>query len=288
MQFNYKVGFDSFRFVLPRKSFYKFLHKNALFSKLRKTTRNKQINEYVKFKFKGVKTKDEKYPFNMRYINLKARNKSLSNTILVLDNSKLCHALSKRYKKKKDFYIEVQFNGLHQPSKDIDGAVFKVLSKMIKRFKVYSVDISSDFNLNKHTNENYKNEFLELLKKLKTAGSFNAVYNSLYINAVKSRYYNLERILLYDKFDKQTNYHKEKINANFKDWKRIELSFKIKGKFLEHIENAEVESALCFLQDFLGLLEIADFNLDFICAQTQLLNNPRHAKDFKAYIKEVA
>ena len=73
---------DSIRFILPKSIALKFLTKIELISKLRITTRNKQVQHYCKEKFKKKDSKNEKYPFKIRYINLKRGVKSLVYQIL--------------------------------------------------------------------------------------------------------------------------------------------------------------------------------------------------------------
>ncbi|EAH9342057.1 hypothetical protein D4O97_03060 [Campylobacter jejuni] len=249
---------------------------------MRSTTRNKSIDEFAKDKFKGIKTNDKFYPFKMRYINIKPRNKSLSNTIIILDNSKACFELSKKNKKAKDYYIEVQFNGLYQPSKQIEAEVWKILSKMIKRFKAYSVDIACDFDDDLAVSKPREFKHQERFSKLKIFGDFHTYKTSTYINNPQSKYYKLERILLYDKYEKQKYYHKENIKREFVRWKRLELTLKIKDKFLDRIEN-DINDALDLMQDYLRMIGIWHFNMRMILEQTKYLNNPRWAKIFKPY-----
>ncbi|MBZ7938623.1 hypothetical protein H2277_02275 [Campylobacter sp. W0014] len=249
---------------------------------MRSTTRNKSIDEFVKEKFKSLKTNDKRYPFKVRYINLKPRNKSLSNTMIILNHSKDCFELSKKNKKSKDFYIEVQFNGLYQPSKQIESEVWKILSKMIKRFKAYSVDIACDFDDNLAVSKAREYEHANRFKKLKIDGEIHAYKTSIYVNSPKSKYYNLKRVLIYDKYEKQTYYHKEKLKPEFTRWKRLELRFRLKNKFLDCIES-DVNEAFDFMQDYLRMIGIWHFNIEVILEQTKYLNNPRWAKVFKPY-----
>lgn len=282
MQKLHNTGFDSFRFVINKRTFYKYLKKWGLFEKMRKTTRNKSINEFAKDKFNNVKTDDKFHPFKMRYINIKARNKSLSNTILILDNSKACFELSKKNKKAKNYYIEVLFNGLFQPSKQIEAEVWKILSKMVKRFKAYSVDIACDFNDDLAVSKPREPKHIQRFSKLKIFGEFCTYKTSLYINNPQSKYYKLKRILIYDKYEKQKHYHKESIKKEFVRWKRLELTMKLNAKFIDRIEN-DVNEALDLMQDYLRMLEIWHFNVSVMLEQIKYLNNPRWAKPFKPY-----
>ena len=142
----YSTGIDSYRFVIPKSVALGFLKKLELYTKLRATTRNKQVQSYCKDKFKSLKSESAKYPFKVRYINLKRSVKSLSNTILFLENSKELHEIARKNKKKLDYYVMIIFAGLHQPSKDIESSVFKTLAKFVRRFKTYSFDLAYDFD----------------------------------------------------------------------------------------------------------------------------------------------
>lgn len=249
---------------------------------MRSTTRNKSINEFVKDKFKSIKTNDKFYPFKMRYINIKPRNKSLSNTIIILDNSKACFEFSRKNKKAKDYYIEVQFNGLHQPSKQIEAEVWKILSKMIKRFKAYSVDIACDFDDDLAVSKPRELKHKERFSKLGVFGEINIYKTSLYINVPQSKHYKLDRILLYDKYEKQKYYHKEDIKKEFVRWKRLELTLKLKKKFLKEAFK-DVSEALDFLNDYLSLIDNFKLNASILTTQSRYLKNPRWAKTFKPY-----
>ncbi|HEC1753573.1 TPA: hypothetical protein R1706_001470 [Campylobacter lari] len=234
-----------------------------------------------------MKTKDKFYEFKVRYINIKPGNKSLSNTIIVIENSKDTHEVARKNKKKKDFYVEVQFNGLFQPSKSVVADVYKVLSKMVKRFKAYSFDIACDFCDESASMRKYEEHLHELSLNKKIKGVMVFYKKSLYVNGVHSKFFDLDRILIYDKYEKQTSYHKEKIKEEFKDWKRLELTFKLNYKFLKYIQHKHIHDAL----DFIALLgKTYSFTKELLLIkQTKYLINPRWTKDIKPYaLKDVA
>ncbi|AJC94129.1 hypothetical protein FVD15_03490 [Campylobacter volucris] len=285
------IGYDSIKFVIPKFAFYKFLKKYDLYTKLRKTNRNKVIEKFTKEKFKSIKTKDKYYEFKVRYINIKPRNKSLSNTIIVIENSKDTHEVARKNKKKKDFYVEVQFNGLFQPSKSVVGDVYKILSKMVKRFKAYSFDIACDFCDENTSVRKYESILYKISSEKEFNGEMIFYKKSLYINRVHSKFFNLDRILIYDKYEKQTSYHKEKIKEEFKGWKRLELTFKLNDKFLKYIQHKHIHDALDFIYDFIQLLDKTDnFTKEMLLVkQTKYLINPRWVSDLKPYVlKDVA
>ncbi len=285
----YSTGVDSYRFVIPKSSAISFLKKLSLYPKLRATTRNKQVQTYCRDKFKSLDSNNPKYPFKIRYINLKRGVKSLSNTILFIENSKELHNIARENKKKLDFYVMIVFAGLHQPSKDIEPIVFSVLAKFIRRFKTYSFDLALDFDSTKEVNYALKEWFGKHTQKW-SGGSIISVGKSLYANNIidKSQYFNLSRILLYDKYHKQRFYHKEKIPDEFSKWRRLELTFHLKSKFLDCVENESINEALIVLQDIgkaIGALGLVGANIKTFSLQIKMLLDLRHKYSFNAWIK---
>lgn len=288
----YSTGIDSYRFCIPKTMALKFLKKLELYAKLRATTRNKQVQSYCKDKFKSQKSEGSKYPFKVRYINLKRGVKSLSNTILFLENSKELHAIARQNKKKLDYYVMIVFAGLHQPSKDIESSVFKILAQFVRRFKTYSFDLAYDFDSAMNIDYKLKDWFGSNSLKW-SGGKIISVGKSLYGNAIidKSKYFNLSRILLYDKYHKQRYYHKEKIPDKFSQWKRLELTFELRGKFLQIIENESINEAIDVLDDMaksIGAVGLIGVDLDILAKQIQMLRDLRHKYVFKAWIKEAS
>lgn len=93
-----RVGLDSISFIIPKLAFEKFLRKFDFKKHINKTTRNLQLKEYCDDKFKSYDVKDKKAPFEIRYINFIKGNKSLSNTAIILYNSKNALAMAKKIK----------------------------------------------------------------------------------------------------------------------------------------------------------------------------------------------
>ena len=287
----YSTGIDSVRFVISKSVALAFLKRIGLHSKLRTTSRNKQVLQFCNDKFKGLKSKNKKYPFKVRYINLKRGVKYLSNTILFIENSRDLHALSRKYKKRLDYFVRVEFAGLHQPSKDLNEATLNTLSQFMRRFKAYSFDLAMDFNMEKEVNYGLKEWFGAHSAKW-SGGRVISVGKSLYANRIldSSEYYGLDRILLYDKYYKQKVYHKEKIPERFRHWKRLEVSFILKAKFLDCVENESINEAIDVIIDIaraIGAIGLMG-NIDTLSIQLQKLLDRRRKVDFSAWIKEVA
>ena len=234
-------GIDSIRFVMPKATLNGFLKKIELLGKLRLISRNKTVKDYAEYKFKGANKPlfdaDEKHPFKIRYVSFKRGTKSLSNTMLVVENSSELNDLCKKRKKPFGYYVCVVFAGLFQPSRDIFKETYRILGKFLRRFKPYSWDVAVDFKDRGDVNSKAKGKFKESVKEC--ADDVISFKTSIYANhGLKSgKFYAVDKICFYDKFEKQTNYHKQKIDEKFKDWKRLDVTFRLKGKFMDFIEN---------------------------------------------------
>ncbi|PAF52973.1 hypothetical protein BKH42_08510 [Helicobacter sp. 13S00482-2] len=255
---------------------------------MRKTTRNKQIHEYATQKFKSQKTDHKKHPLNIKYINLKRGNKSISNTILILENSKACFEYAHKNKKSYSHYVEVIFAGFHQPSKDIDSLSLKILKAFLKRFKVYSIDLAGDFNWNHSVNNANKALLAKAVEKyIQGDGNIRNEGSSLYVNATKTNHH-LCKILLYDKYKKQTEYHKENIHPHLREWKRLEITLGIKKRFFKWIEDDEVNDGISLLNDItlkLGGRGIIGLSVEVLSKQIQKLKDLRRGIYFPAWAK---
>lgn len=282
----YSAGIDSFRMIIPEYTLNKFLKKIELFNKIKKTTKNKQIHQFVSDKFKSQFSPHKKRPFSVRYINLKRGVKSLSNTILILKNSKTSLEFSKKNKKPLNYYVEVVFAGFHQPSKDIEENSIKILKKFLKRFKVHTIDLAVDFDSLVEANARNKPLiaqasalFIEGNGKIKNAPS------SLYVNSMKIDS-KLLRLIYYDKYKKQKDYHKEDIRDDLKDWKRLETTIVVNKKFLDWVQTDELNNQIDNLTHItrgLGGCGLTGLNIGFLSKQIQKLKDLRRKIEFKAW-----
>lgn len=278
----YSIGIDTFRFVIAKDSLDVFLKKLGIFNKIAKSNRNIQIQEYVSQKFKSQKTNHKKHPFNVRYINLKRGNKSLSNTILLISNSISCHQYSKNNKKAYEHYVEVVFAGLHQPSKNIHKEVFKVLKAFLKRFKIHTMDMASDFDFKGRLRDLLRQSG-KIMKYLSNGSRVRNEGDSIYFNDTINTC-GLRKILLYDKYKKQKFYHKENINPDFMDWKRCEITLEIKERFFRWVENDGLDGGIDLLNDMalcLGMRGIIGLSVGVLSKQIQKLKDLRKAINFK-------
>lgn len=256
--YEYSSGIDSVRFVLPKTTLLAFLKKLELQKKLRLINRNKTLKEYVRYKFKGINkpllNADKRHPYKVRYISFKRGVKSLSNTMIVIENSNELNDLCKKRKKALGYYVMIVFAGLFQPSRELYKETYRILGKFLRRFKPFSFDLAADFEKGEKVSYAFKNQFKDAVTE-QADGGIIAYKSSIYANACKGdKYYGLNKILLYDKFSKQTLYHKQKIDNKFKDWRRLELTFKLKSKFLSFIKNENYMECVEVLDEIVNKL----------------------------------
>ena len=115
----------------------------------------------------------------------------------------------------------------------------------------------------------------------------------MYANKIidSSKYFNLNRILLYDKYHKQKYYHKERIPDKFINWKRLELTFNLHSKFLNQVENESINEAIEVLNDIarsIGATALFGGNIEILSKQVQMLLDLRHRHKFKAWIRQAS
>ncbi|EJJ8601645.1 hypothetical protein ACV7F3_000449 [Campylobacter jejuni] len=276
-----RVGLDSISFIIPKLAFEKFLRKFDFKKHINKTTRNLQLKEYCDDKFKSYDVKDKKAPFEIRYINFIKGNKSLSNTAIILYNSKNALAMAKKNKRAKGYYIEIVINGINQPSKNIAKETMAFLTKLLRRFKTDSIDLSLDFSGNFDMKEQSIKQTINTFKNLEIKGDFVEYNQSFYINNAKYKQLTqLNRLILYDKFYKQKNYHKQNINEKFCKWKRLELRLNIKNKLLSSLD--VIKGALKLFSLFLKSINNQNITRKFLNYQFSVFKDLRKNKHIKA------
>ncbi|WP_052137588.1 hypothetical protein [Campylobacter sputorum] len=131
------TGLDAFCFVIEKPRALKMLKHLELQSKLRLTNRNKAIKEYVDKKFGNdlhTLSGSAKHPYKKRYINFKRGGKSLTNTLICIENNTELNELCKKRKKSYGSYVMIIFAGLYQPSRGLLPQTLRVLRAFLKRF----------------------------------------------------------------------------------------------------------------------------------------------------------
>lgn len=104
---------------------------------IKDNSRNFIINKY--FEEKEIKQNRD---YEVKFVEV-GNIKNLSGYILIKQNLESV-SISKSRKKKKNFYSEVIFAGLRQPTKHISLSTYEILNLFIKRFKVSDLDICFD------------------------------------------------------------------------------------------------------------------------------------------------
>lgn len=104
---------------------------------IKDSCKNYIINEY--FEKKEIKQNRD---YDVRFIEI-GNIKNLSGYCLIKTNLESV-LISKSRKKKKNFYSEVIFAGLRQPTKNISISSYETLSLFIKRFKINDLDVCYD------------------------------------------------------------------------------------------------------------------------------------------------
>lgn len=227
------AGLDSFVFVTEKSRVLKLLGSLEIKEKLRLTNRNKSISMWCEKKFAneiGISnfSGSVKNPFRIRYINFKRANKSLTNTMIVIENSVMLNNLCKERKKKYGTYVMVVFAGLYQPSREVKPATYKVLREFLKRFNVWSYDVAVDVMSDEKINNSGKDKFSKALGDICDDKKVYCHKTTIYANSCKG---DIEKVLIYDKFTKETTYHKQRLDQALTGWRRIEMRVSARKRF---------------------------------------------------------
>lgn len=141
----------------------------------------------------------------------------------------------------------------------------------------YAVDIIS----NKKSSD--KKAFKEAVKDVSAdEKKIYTEFSTTYANACK---YGIKKVFIYDKFLKESAYHKQKLDRVLKDWKMIELRVDFRKRFSK-ITKHEVERYCSILDDIAG--NYSDFVLfgvyeKTLNAQIAYLKDGR--RKMKSYVK---
>lgn len=261
--FNLKVqdtGIDAMCFVIEKKRALRLFKSLNLQNKLRLTTRNKAINAYTDQKFNSdLHSLGGKYPFKKRYINFNRGGKSLTNTLILLENTTELNKLCKERKKKFGTYVMIIFAGLYQPSREIKPQTLRVLRAFLKRFNTRWVDIAKDVIAEK---ERLKKDDFKMACKNINKGSIIQVGNAqngvtLYANNCVG---DIKKVLIYDKFSKESIYHKLKLDKHLNRWRRVEMRIEINRKFSK-VKKEEIKEYSLILDDIVNFYSCVPFGI---------------------------
>ena len=117
---------DTIRFLITSKTLHKFLIDNDLV--IKDNSRNFIINKY--FEEKEIKQNRD---YEVKFVEV-GNIKNLSGYILIKQNLESV-SISKSRKKKKNFYSEVIFAGLRQPTKHISLSTYEILNLLKEKRK---------------------------------------------------------------------------------------------------------------------------------------------------------
>ncbi|OCR90245.1 hypothetical protein CFT12S02225_07710 [Campylobacter fetus subsp. testudinum] len=234
------TGIDTFCFIIEKKRALKLLAKLEIKEGLRLTSRNKTIDEYTKKKFAKEypalspeldKKCRNRYPFKIRYINFKRGGKSLTNTLIMLENSQSLNELCRKNKKAYGTYVEVVFAGLYQPSREILPKTHKVLKAFLDRFKTAYTDLAKDMTIDDDIC-NSKENFKKAVADINEGEIWTENKTTHYANDLKDK--NIKKVFIYDKYIKETTYHKQRLSTQLKHWKRIEMRVIVKQRWSKY------------------------------------------------------
>ncbi len=271
-------GIDTITQVANYKTLLNIINKEGL--SLKQDTKNLPINPYLKSIKNQLKhdtkkryKKDDFQP-TIEYVKI-SKGKGLSTYMIVVRNIPLLFDYATANKKAKDTYCYIIFAGLHQPTKHISSDSIKFISKILKRkaFKLHSLDIAIDYLDNKEISYKKKRQFKMNLSKISNDSAISKG-NSLYCNSVNDK--NVAKILIYDKFNKQSIYQKQILNKSLRHWKRLEIEIRpsIKSNFMNFINSNDFYSdSLYTCTQIARALKVSDFDKHYLEYQ---LSTPIH------------
>ncbi|WP_323584701.1 hypothetical protein [Aliarcobacter butzleri] len=237
---------------------------------IKDSCRNYIINEY--FEKKEIKQNRD---YDVKFIEI-GNTQNLSGYILIKQNLESV-SISKSRRKRKDFYNEVIFAGLRQPTKHISISTYEILSLFIKRFKVSDLDICfdglSELDINDNTLNMYRYLFKDYISNFKNAL---IEKTSFYINTPSSPIADTDyfkKILVYDKYLKESRY--KNLDDELKNWKRLEITVNIKFKFKDFVLDDYLEDMQKIAKKYFNVLS---FSYDYIHLQNNLLTDRRTLK----------
>lgn len=262
-------GIDTITQIANFKTLSNIVKKEGL--ELKNNTQNLPINPYLKSIIKQLKYdtkkryKQDDFKPIIEYVKI-AKGKGLSTYMIVVRNTPILFDYAIANKKAKSSFCQIIFTGLHQPTKHISNDSIKFISKMLKRkaFKLHSMDIAMDYEDKKEISYKTKEQFKMNLYRIGN-NSYISKGNSLYCNSVNDR--NIDKILIYDKYIKQSIYQKKALNKSLKKWKRLEITIKpsTKTNFINFINSNEFyTSCLYVCKEIATDLKVSEFENSYL------------------------
>jgi len=294
----HQIGIDTIRLTPIYSTLIKVIEKMGL--EAVKASTNSPVSRTITKLLKEAKqdtTKRynvEKFSPIVEVVKL-TKGKSVSNYMIIIRNTPLLFDLATHHKKAKDTFCMVVFTGLHQPTKKIESEAISLMSKFLKRktFKLHSVDIAIDTTDPQAINEANQATFRDNLMPVSKHGVIREG-STYYLNNIED-HGAMSRIAYYDKYQKQTQYHKQGgISNDLRAWKRLEvtLTFDVtqsKPKnFTDYIESYDFIEDLERVDEVARLANIRGFDRDYLLYQlnslidNRFLNNRESQQQFNS------
>jgi len=223
------------------------------------------------------------------------KGSSLSSYIIVERNTPRTMNYSTHHKKPKGTYCIVHLMGLHQPTKKLHNDAIAVISDIWKRkrFTLYSYDLATDIKDQREVNSKRKESFKKQLLTHTKQGVI-STGSSLYINN-PIEIAPISRILLYDKFYKQTRLHKQSLSLELREWKRVEITITIditkklnRVSAKEYFKSSDFIDILSEVNDIVGSISNKGYKYDYLNYQInslldqRIINNKESKKQFNS------
>ncbi|ULO03813.1 hypothetical protein [Campylobacter sp. RM12651] len=201
------AGIDTIRSIIPTYTLEKFLTKHNI------SVKQKVPKNIKEFAFKELKN-NEQYTF--AYLD----NQSV---MIICNKNKELDELCVKRKKRYTYYSYVIITSLHQPQRSLSKVKYKIASLFIKRFKLINCDIALDYKTKSFDINTAKKIFYSFCKPK----NINIYKGTIYVNQYLKQ---IKKIILYDKYKKETEYHNKKLSLEDEGWKRLETTIAINTK----------------------------------------------------------
>ncbi len=269
MFYNLLIGIDTIRIILTQHRL------NTMMIRLNLEYETdidiKIIERFKKEIDRGTRddqTKEIDYKLDVISIS---KNKSLFGYILVKNNYPTIQEAKRQKKSKREYKRQVIFTALNQPllspidkHKDI---MYSLIREFLKVSAKNSIEIDISVDGKNTTPITFKNiaKFKNLQKNhIDKDSKVIHFQNSFYINEPDTPindYFALTRVNVYDKYKK----HKEhrKCTVQYKNWHRVECTYKIKQKSLDEVViNKMIDNIIFISNDYFGVNSYDTFFLE--------------------------
>ena len=224
-----------------------------------------------------------------------SKGRSLSSYVMSVRSVSVTLDYDRLHKKSKNTHCLLIFAGLHQPTKRLHSESMRVIKKFTDRktFYLSSLEIASDVTDKKSINSTRKESFKKLLKAHSKRGVISRG-SSLYLNTPQGLG-RVSKVLLYDKYLKQSKTQKQELALSLKNWKRAEvtLSFDLSKKenrlsLKNYVKGQKFLKDLDQTNQIVKKLKYKEVKYDYLNYQlnslldTRIMNNNESIKQFNS------